>query len=162
MPITPEDRARENIDLLLTGAGWIVQDKRSTNLSAGRGVAVREFPLKSGHGEADLEDLREDCIPLPPLDEQSRIVSEVQRNLSNTDFLEAELKKQLGRAARLRQSILKRAFEGELVPQDPNDEPASVLLERIRAERTHVKQSANGSRRSSPRREKKEDAVGTR
>jgi len=46
-------RARENIDTRLTGAGWIVQDKRSTNLSAGRGVAVREFPLKSGHGEAD-------------------------------------------------------------------------------------------------------------
>src|SRR5271165_4295345 len=53
MPITPEDRARENIDKLLTDADWMVQDKRSTNLSAGRGVAVREFPLKSGHGEAD-------------------------------------------------------------------------------------------------------------
>jgi len=52
-PITPKDWARENIDKLLTEAGWIVQDKRSTNLSAGRGVAVREFPLKSGHGEAD-------------------------------------------------------------------------------------------------------------
>ena len=53
MPITPEDRARDNIDKLLTEAGWIVQDKKATNLSAGRGVAVREFPLKSGHGEAD-------------------------------------------------------------------------------------------------------------
>jgi type I restriction enzyme, R subunit len=53
MPITPEDRARENIDRLLTAAGWIVQHKKETNLSAGRGVAVREFPLKSGHGEAD-------------------------------------------------------------------------------------------------------------
>src|SRR5216684_4315509 len=53
MPITPEDRARENIDKLLTDDGWIVQDKRSTNLSVGRGVAVREFPLKAGHGEAD-------------------------------------------------------------------------------------------------------------
>jgi len=52
MPITPEDRARENIDKLLTDASWIVQDKRSTNLSAGRGVAVREFPLKSGHGSS--------------------------------------------------------------------------------------------------------------
>src|SRR6266699_2342300 len=53
MPITPEDRARQNIDKLLADAGWIVQDKRQTNLSAGRGVAVREFPLKAGHGEAD-------------------------------------------------------------------------------------------------------------
>jgi hypothetical protein len=53
MPITREDRARQNIDKLLTDAGWIVQDKRATNLSAGRGIAVGEFPLKSGHGEAD-------------------------------------------------------------------------------------------------------------
>ena len=53
MPITPEDRARQNIDRLLADAGWVVQDKKDANLSAGRGVAVREFPLKSGHGEAD-------------------------------------------------------------------------------------------------------------
>ncbi len=53
MPITPEDRARESIDKLLTAAGWVVQDRKDTNLTAGRGVAVREFPLKTGHGEAD-------------------------------------------------------------------------------------------------------------
>src|SRR5579872_1002284 len=53
MPITPEDRARENIDKLLADAGWVVQDRRKVDLAAGRGVAVREFPLKTGHGEAD-------------------------------------------------------------------------------------------------------------
>ncbi|MCU1303597.1 MAG: type restriction protein res subunit [Candidatus Sulfotelmatobacter sp.] len=53
MPITPEDRARQNIDKVLTDAGWAIQDKRQTNLNAARGVAVREFPLKQGHGEAD-------------------------------------------------------------------------------------------------------------
>src|SRR5579863_359530 len=52
MAITPEDRARDNIEKLLIDAGWIVQGKRSTHLSAGRGEAVREFPLKSGHGVA--------------------------------------------------------------------------------------------------------------
>ena len=53
MPITPEDRARQNIDRLLEAAGWIVQSRREANMTAGRGVAVREFPMKKGHGEAD-------------------------------------------------------------------------------------------------------------
>src|SRR5256884_7732028 len=53
MPTPPEGRARQKIEKLLADAGWIVQDKRQTNLAAGRGVAVREFPLKTGHGEAD-------------------------------------------------------------------------------------------------------------
>ena len=51
--MTPEQQARVNIDRLLEQAGWAVQDADSINLYAGRGVAVREFPLKSGHGTAD-------------------------------------------------------------------------------------------------------------
>lgn len=74
-------------------------------------------------------------VPLPPLAEQCRIVAEIERRLSVIDEIDALAKANLKRAERLRQSILKRAFEGKLVPQDPNDEPASVLLERIRAER---------------------------
>ena len=53
MPITPEDRARQHIDCLLAAAGWIIQDRRDANITAGCGVAVREFPMKKGHGEAD-------------------------------------------------------------------------------------------------------------
>jgi len=53
MPETPEDRARKNIDQLLSAAGWIVQSRDEVNLSAGRGIAVREFPMKPGFGEAD-------------------------------------------------------------------------------------------------------------
>jgi type I restriction enzyme S subunit len=74
-------------------------------------------------------------VPLPPLAEQHRIVAEVDRLLSVADETEAAVRAQLARAERLRQAVLKRAFEGKLVPQDPNDEPASVMLERIRAER---------------------------
>lgn len=79
-------------------------------------------------------------LPLPPLTEQHRIIAEIERRLSVVDALEVTVGSSLKRAERLRQSILKRAFEGKLVPQDPNDEPASVLLERIRAGRD------NGSR----------------
>jgi type I restriction enzyme, S subunit len=81
-------------------------------------------------------------IPVPPLAEQRRIVAEVERRLSILEDLDAVVHVNLIRADRLRQSILKRAFEGKLVPQDPNDEPASTLLERIRAERAALTQAA--------------------
>jgi type I restriction enzyme, R subunit len=52
-PGAPEQKARAQIDAALTAAGWIVQDRDAMNLSAGRGVAVREFKLTPGHGFAD-------------------------------------------------------------------------------------------------------------
>jgi len=85
-------------------------------------------------------------FPLPPLAEQCRIVAEVERRLSVIQDLEESTGLNLRRADRLQQAILKRAFEGKLVPQDPNDEPASALLERIRAEGTSAKQAAGMKR----------------
>jgi type I restriction enzyme R subunit len=52
-PSSPEQKAREKIDAALVEAGWVVQDRADMNLSAGRGVAVREFKLTAGHGFAD-------------------------------------------------------------------------------------------------------------
>lgn len=74
-------------------------------------------------------------IPLPPREEQARIVAEVDRQMSFIDACERAVDAALEKSAALRRSVLRAAFEGRLVPQDPNDEPASVLLERIRAER---------------------------
>ena len=51
--MTPEAKARENIDRMLEQSGWVVQDKNALNLYSGTGVAVREFGLKPGHGTAD-------------------------------------------------------------------------------------------------------------
>ena len=79
-------------------------------------------------------------IPVPPIPEQQVIVSEVERYLSIADKAEKTFAAELKRAEQLRQSILKKAFSGKLVPQDPNDEPASVLLERIRAEKSQQTQ----------------------
>ena len=91
-------------------------------------------------------------IPLPPLAEQRRIVAEVERRLSVIQQTEASVEANLTRAERLRQSILKQAFSGRLVPQDPNDEPASVLLERIHAEREAAQAAAKLSRKQRRRR----------
>jgi type I restriction enzyme, R subunit len=53
MPDSPEELARKKIDTLLETAGWVIQDREGINVSAARGVAIREFPLKSGYGFAD-------------------------------------------------------------------------------------------------------------
>jgi type I restriction enzyme S subunit len=71
--------------------------------------------------------------PLPPLAEQTRIVAEIERLLSTVDKTMEAAGSTLGRSNTMRHGILRSAFEGKLVLQDPNDEPASVLLERIRS-----------------------------
>ncbi len=78
-------------------------------------------------------------FPLPPIQEQKRIVDEIERLVSIVDELTEYTKASLQRAERLRQSILKEAFAGRLVPQDADDQPAAVLLARIRHERAERK-----------------------
>ena len=97
--------------------------------------AIRRAKATAGQFNLTLEICRDLPLPLPPLAEQRRIVAEVERRLSVVQEVDAVIAANLARAERLRQSILKQAFEGKLVPQDPNDEPASVLLERIKAHR---------------------------
>lgn len=89
----------------------------------------------------NLGIVKQIAIPLPPLDEQNHITALLGERLSQIEAGECATDHSLKRAARLRQAILKRAFEGKLVPQDATDEPADKLLERIRRER----KATNGS-----------------
>ena len=91
---------------------------------------------------ATLENL---VVPLCSLAEQRVLVGQLEKVLSAIRDQRSEIDSQLINADALRQLILKRAFSGQLVPQDPNDEPASALLDRILAER---ERSANHERRS--------------
>ena len=215
--MTPEQKARQKIDRMLEQSGWIVQSPKGMNISAGLGVAIREFPLKTGfadymlyadakaigvveakpegHTLTDVEtqslkytlglpdelphyrlslpfayestgtvtqfsnwlepdarsrevfsfhrpeelirltnletQLRANLRQMPPLDAGRLWKVQIDAILKN----ETDVNGSLLRSARLRQAILKRAFEGKLVPQDPKDEPAQLLLSRTQTAR---------------------------
>ena len=96
----------------------------------------------------NLTKLRALPVPIPPRAEQGRIREVVEQKLSVADEALRSMSIEVARCTRLRQSILKWAFEGRLVDQDPTDEPASALLDRIRAER----EAADRARRTARRR----------
>lgn len=106
--------------------------------------------LKSsaGHQRITTETVKNTKIPLPSLNEQSEIVRRVEQLFAYADQLEAKVASAKTRIDHLTQSILAKAFRGELVPQDPNDEPASVLLERIKAQRAASPQAKRGRKAS--------------
>lgn len=100
---------------------------------------IRDIAVSKVQG-ATIPDLgvahiRSFPIAIPPLSEQRRIVEEVERRISMVDRVSETVQDQFVHSAKVRSGILHSGFSGRLVPQDPSDEPASVLLERIRAER---------------------------
>ena len=99
-----------------------------------------EIQARSTGNQASMRNIGQDrvnsiILPICSPAEQAEIVRILDGRLEAVDTLQAEIDTNLARAEALRQSILKRAFSGQLVPQDPTDEPASALLARIRGER---------------------------
>ena len=97
-----------------------------------------------GVNQSNINATKLSNYPFPncSIDEQHEMVRILEKALSLVDTTEAEINRELQKAAALRQSILKKAFSGQLVAQDPNDEPASVLLDRIKAQKVAQSQSA--------------------
>ena len=105
------------------------------NSMYGKNWILSVVSQQAGQANVNGTKLKLLAVPIPSEKEQRVFVEEVERRLSVADEVEKTVTAELKRADQLRQSILKKAFSGGLVPQDPNDEPASVLLERIRAEK---------------------------
>lgn len=118
--------------------------------AAGR-KQLTDMAYGAGKPGLNLENIRSVRAPLPSLDEQQEIIELIESKLSEADQLELTLATALQQAEALRQSILKKAFCGQLVPQDQNDEPAAIPLERIRALRSIDQPARRGrSARSQP------------
>lgn len=111
---------------------------------------LEAFAPATAQKNINLKVLSELVFPMPPLSEQTEIVRRVEQLFAFADQLEARVKAAQARIDHLTQSILAKAFRGELVPQDPNDEPASVLLERIKAQRAAAPKAKRGRRAATP------------
>jgi type I restriction enzyme, S subunit len=84
-----------------------------------------------GRPRLNLNEVKSIPLPLPPFQEQTTIADEVESRFSIMDEVSSIIDANLKRIKALRRSILRRAFQGKLIPQDPNDEPAEKLLEKI-------------------------------
>ena len=100
----------------------------------------------AGQTNLTLEVCRELPFPLPPVDEQQALVLHLTAAIEGTARQNQTIDHALKQSAAQRKNILKAAFSGQLVPQDPDDEPAAVLLERIRAERAAAVPAARRGR----------------
>ncbi|MFE3737895.1 restriction endonuclease subunit S [Streptomyces sp. NPDC059134] len=112
---------------------------------------MREVRITTNIAHLSSKRLKAVEFPIPPIEEQKRLVQECDELMTNADAMERALERNSGRAKQLRKSVLNKAFTGNLVPQDPADEPASVLLDRIRAEREAQDQAKRGKPKRTPR-----------
>lgn len=112
-----------------------------------RSKAISFMTGAVGQKRVPADYLRDCEIPVPTLAEQERIVAEIESRFERADALETAVDRALNDAEKLKQAVLKKAFSGELVPQNPDDEPASVLLDRIRAARASEQRAKKGKRK---------------
>lgn len=96
---------------------------------------IRQFGMVGKHATIYLAKVRAFHVTLPPVEEQRETVERIKPALACAARLKAEATRARALFGSLEAAILAKAFRGDLAPQDPNDEPASVLLDRTRAKR---------------------------
>src|SRR5258706_2469448 len=111
--------------------GWWIE--LAWNSPFGRSQIQRLAKTTAGILKISQEDIAQIALPIPPPAEPAEILRRVSTALTAADDTLAMLDAEAADAARLKQSMLKAAFEGRLVPQDPADEPANAMLTRLKA-----------------------------
>ncbi|MGM9886965.1 MAG: restriction endonuclease subunit S, partial [Lactococcus sp.] len=99
---------------------------------------INRYVNKSTQPNVGLESIKQFLVPFPPQKEQLKILKEVNNAKFLIDQIDQEQTSVQRLATQLKKRVLDIAMQGKLVPQDPNDEPASVLLEKIRAEKQRL------------------------
>lgn len=136
--------------LRLVPAPGVSRDWLITALSAPvvrRQITAKATGSKDSMRNISQKDLLSVRLPVPPASEQSRVAERADETLSGIGGMAREAQRSLVKASALRKAILRRAFSGRLVGRDPNDEPASVLIDRISAERA-ARQKAKRTRKA--------------
>lgn len=127
-------------------ADWI---EIAAATGASRAHIVSRVKTTAGQTGISGDDLKQMPIPLPPLEEQQTTINQLEGALTACNEQQSAITRALHQAAAQRRNLLKAAFAGELVPQDPADEPASALLARIHAARAAA--SSSGRKRKDKR-----------
>jgi len=122
--------------------------EKALNSGASRQFVESKIRTTAGQSGVSGDDIKNIPVPLCADDEQIQIVTELESKLSKVDQLDQTITASLQQTEALRQSILKKAFSGQLVAQDANDEPAAALLARIKAERGEIGNNAASLRRA--------------
>ena len=108
-----------------------------------RAIVTEGAKSSAGHQRISLGNIRKQFVPVPPLSEQQEIVRRVEKLFAFADQIESRLKQAQAHVDHLTQSLLAKAFRGELVPQKSSDVPASVLLDQLRVERESMKRKTS-------------------
>lgn len=123
------------------------------------GIPIDPFVTGTAQPKITQPNLNRISVPVAPSNEQQQIVLEIERHFSIADKIEQTVEQGLKQSNRLRQSILKQAYEGKLVRQDPEDEPAEKLLERIRVEKSKIASRAKKAKKKTAKKPRRKVAV---
>ena len=153
----PDKLVQTRADLPYLNTSYL---EKALNCGGSRKFVESKIRTTAGQSGVSGSDIKNIPMPICSLNEQVEISVQLDASLSVLDEQESEIETNLQRAEALRQSILKKAFSGQLVPQDPNDEPASELLKRIQAQKAELVAQAKAAKKSAQKKSSRRKKAG--